>query len=196
MSWMHLFGLLLIVATAGLTLVAVVAMLVKRRYAIRISLALLTWYALHLGLVAIVSAGIPERRLAPGEVKRFCGFYLDCHIGAAVVGAQRAGTKETVTLEISSTARSATLRPYGLRAVLLDRAGRRYEPEPADPLEERLAPGSSYRRDLVFDVPEDARNLMLDVRERGLPDDVLEWLLPGDDDSFLHRGVYLLLPAA
>jgi hypothetical protein len=193
MTWLHSFGMLLILATVGLTLVAVVALFVRRRWATRIGLALIGWYALHLGFVAAVSAGIPERRLAPGEVKRFCGFYLDCHLGAAVAESHRAGAKQFVTLEISSTARAATLTPYGLTARLVDDAGRRFEPEPTGPLEQPLAPGASYRKELVFDVPPDAHGLALDVRERGLPDDWIELFLAGDDDSFLHKPVLLEL---
>jgi hypothetical protein len=191
--------MLLLVVTVLLTLVAAVATAIalgrrRPKTAAMIVVSLAAWYVIHLGVVAAVSAREPERRLAPCEVKRFCGFYLDCHIGVAVVGRRRAGTREIVTLEISSTARAATLRPYGLHAVLLDDTGRRYEREGATPLEEDLGPGESYRRELVYDVPEEARHLVLDVRERGLPDDWIELFLAGDDDSFLHKPVLLILP--
>src|SRR5262249_18681934 len=131
MTWLHLFGMLLVVATAALTLVCTIAILVLlARHppgpAGWIACALAAWWGLHVGFVAMVSAAAPERRLAPGEVKRFCGFYLDCHLGAAVAGAQRTGNELTVTLEISSTARAATLTPYGLTALLVDDHGHRY----------------------------------------------------------------------
>lgn len=201
MTWLHLFGMMLIVATVVLLLaggVALVASLARgrTRTAARIAGALAIWCVLHLGFVALVAAGEPARRLAPGEVKRFCGFYLDCHLGVAVVGARRIAAKQIVTVEISSNAREATLTPYGLTARLVDDSGRRYPPEPTGPLES-VAPGGSYRKDFVFDLPATAPGLLvLDVRERGFPDDFLEWLLPGDEDSFLHRGTVLLLPPA
>jgi hypothetical protein len=220
MTWLHLFGMLLIVATVLLTLIVmiVVALMLRARRprAAAATLgALMGWYVLHLGFVAGVSAGEPERRLAPGHVKRFCGFYLDCHLGAAVVGSRRldsigdrypTGVFEVVTIEISSTARGEPLGPYGLRATLIDSTGARYERDLAAEramaggnaavLEEALEPGGSYRRHLVFDVPAAATGLALDVRERGLPDDVLEWMLPGDEDSFLHRRTLLALSTA
>jgi len=216
---LHLAGMVLILMTAGLGLVslaAVITALARRRprHALLIAGGYALWLALHLGFVAAVSLGTPLRVLAPGGVKRFCGFYLDCHLGAAVVGRQRLaaldrlqprGVFEVVAVEISSTARAARLRPYGLRAALVDRAGRRYEIDAVaeqrweathveQPFEQTLDPGGAYRKDLVFDVPAEARGLALDIRERGLPDDVLEWLLPGDDDSFMHPPDLLALP--
>jgi len=221
MTLLHAFGMLLILLTAALTLAGVVAGLValaqhRGRTALSIFAALAPWYALHLGFVAVVSAREPERRLAPGEVKRFCGFYLDCHLGAALVARQRPpeiarrkahGAWEVVTVEISSDARAATLEPYGLQAVLVDAAGKRFaldasaerdwEEAHGGPVrfEQPVAPRGAYRKDLVFEVTADARSLALDIRERGLPDDLLEWLLPGDDDSLMHPPVLLELPA-
>lgn len=220
MTWLHLFGMLWIVATGVLTLVTAVAAVSmlrahRPRGAAAIAGILLAWYVVQLGFVGAVSAGQPERRLAPGEVKRFCGFYLDCHLGVAVAGSRRVewiggrraqGVFEVVTVEVSSTARAARLTPYGLRASLVDKTGALYQRDldaeravaAGDPpaLEQMLEPGGSYRREVVFDVPTAATGLALDVRERGLPDDVLEWFLPGDDDSFLHRPVMLELQAA
>ncbi|HEV8479923.1 MAG TPA: hypothetical protein VGR66_03940 [Candidatus Eisenbacteria bacterium] len=220
MSLLHAFGMLLVLLTAALTLGGIVAALVaipKHRLGAALAIfgALAAWDALHLGVVGCVSAREPARTLAPGQAKRFCGFYLDCHLGAAVMARQRPaeiagkkaqGTWEVVTVEISSNARAATLEPYGLQAMLVDSSGKRFtrdsgaerawqgaHGEPAS-FEQPVAPHGAYRKDLVFDVPADARGLALDIRERGLPDDVLEWLLPGDDDSFMHKPVLLELP--
>lgn len=224
MTLLHAFGMLLIVATVLLTLAGLAGLagtLSSRQPGAALAVAggLAGWYALVVGFVGAVSLTQPGRSLAPGEVKRFCGFTLDCHLGAAVVGRQRLtsigavaprGIFEVVTLEISSDARgSEPMRPYGVHAELVDIAGRRYARDTAaeevwarqtgspvsfDPA---VAPnGGAFHKDVVFDVPRDSGALALDVRERAFPDDVLEWFLAGDEDSFLHRRTLLRLPEA
>jgi hypothetical protein len=171
----------------------------------------------YLALLVTVSLAAPRRILPEGETKRFCGFYLDCHLGVSVdqvrttksVGeASRAvnarGTFHIVTVRVSSNARAATLTPYGLVARVIDERGRPYRRdlaaerallgEAADqPLEEALAAGDSYTRTLVFDLPADASHPALSVTEQGLPDEWIEKLLIGDEDSLLHPPTLLAL---
>jgi hypothetical protein len=74
--------------------------------------------------VALVAVSVASQRhvLAPGEIKRFCGLYLDCHLGVSVDAVRTAatvgdperlvrakGTFQIVTLRVSSDARRATL---------------------------------------------------------------------------------------
>ena len=222
MTLLHALGMLLIVATVLLTLAALAGAAAtaasrRPRVAGRLLAGLAGWYALLIGFVGAVSLAQPGRSLGPGRVKRFCGFYLDCHLGAAVVGRQRLesigdatprGMFEVVTVEISSDARQETLRPYGIQATLVDANGRRYERDPRGEAgwerlsgrsvsfdQEVAARGGALQKDVVFDVSRDASGLSLDVRERGFPDDVLEWFLAGDEDSFLHRRAMLRLPS-
>src|SRR5919108_344357 len=87
-------GVLLMLATilaAGLAIVAAVAAgyfhLPRLAYATQIGVA--SWATVYAGLLMSTSARSHARVLAPGNVKRFCGFYLDCHMGAAVVDVRR-----------------------------------------------------------------------------------------------------------
>lgn len=173
-------------------------------------------------VVTLVGVSLASRRhvLAPGEIKRFCGVYLDCHLGvsvdevrtAATVGEpgrllRAQGTFHIVTLRVSSDAKRATLSPYGLTAVVVDERGRRFErsreAERAlpgagtdPPLEQSVAAGESYTRTLVFDLPADATRPALSVTEQALPDVALEWFLIGDEDSILHQPTLLSLAPA
>jgi len=221
MTLLHAFGMLLIVATVLLTLAALAGLagtLSSRKPGAALGVAggLAAWYALVVGFVGAVSLLQPGRSLAPGEVKRFCGFYLDCHLGAAVVGRQRVtmigdvasrGVFEVLTLEISSDARAEPMRPYGVQAALVGPDGARYARDGAAEaawerqtghsasFDQEVPPnGGAFHKDLIFDVPRDSGALALDVRESAFPDDVLEWFLAGDEDSFLHPRTLLRLP--
>ncbi len=214
-----------ILGLGGVTLGALVSYLRDRR---RLALGLLTggaaWTVLYAtGLVA-VSLGSREVVLSPGARKAFCGFYLDCHLGAAVAAARTVeaigdlrpqGRFLIVTLRISSDARAATLRPYGLHVELLDAEAvlaRVPEAEAAlarlegtgdpAPLERDVAPGGSYLVDVVFDVPADPapagavapRRLLVQEGWTGV-DRLVEGVLIGDEDSFLHRKTLFALPS-
>jgi hypothetical protein len=174
---------------------------------------------LYLATLCAVSLASPCEVLARGEVKRFCGVYLDCHVGvsvddvrtAASVGAPERpvvarGRFRIVTLRVSSNARRATLSPYDLLAIAVDSTGRHFRRdrdaerallgEVADrPLEQAVEAGGSYTRTLVFDVPADAQGLALSVTEQGFPDVLIEALLIGDEDSLLHPPTLLSLAA-
>lgn len=93
----------------------------------RIVLGLGLWVVGYGVILMSSSLASREQLLGVGEVKRFCGFYLDCHIGVALRGVRVEGSRYLVTLVVTSDARCATLTPSGLRAVLEDRAGNRYE---------------------------------------------------------------------
>ncbi len=173
--------------------------------------------ALYLVTVAGVSLATPSRTLPPGQAKHFCGFYLDCHLGASVDSARAVTSigpdgRECwarrrywiVTLRISSDAKRATLTPYGLDVTLVDEHGRRYPRDhdaelallgerAARPLEEPLRAGESYIHTLVFDLPTAVARPALEVAERGFPDQLIESVLIGDEDSLLHRPTRLSL---
>jgi len=216
----HGVGLLLLVAVGfgGLALTAgtLIAWRARRGRLARGFLAGLVGMAgLYLATRVTVSAASQPQVLAPGEVKRFCGFYLDCHLGVSVDDVRTArslgapsqtvtatGTFRIVTLRISSDARRATLAPYGLLAVVVDEQGRRYPrdraaerallgPDADRPLEREVAAGDSYTRTLVFDLPADAARPALSVTQGALPDVLIEWFLIGDEDSLFHKPTLL-----
>jgi hypothetical protein len=175
--------------------------------------------ALYLATLVAVSTASQRRVLARGEVKHFCGFYLDCHLGVSVdevrtvkaVGGPEhrlaaRGTYLIVALRISSDARSATLSPYGLLAMVVDERGYRYRrardaervllgESAGQRLEQKIEAGGSYTRSLVFDLPADARTPALWVIEEGLPDTLIEAFLIGDEDSLFHKPTLLSLAA-
>lgn len=175
---------------------------------------------LYLATLVMVSLASPRQVLAAGEVKRFCGLYLDCHLGVSVDDVRTArtlggpehpvvarGTFHIVTLRVSSNAVAATLTPYGLLAQVMDDQGRYYLRDRAaerallgaageQPLEQPIAAGGAYTRTLVFDLPANAANPALAVSERGLPDVIIEALLIGDEDSLFHKPTLLNLAAA
>lgn len=189
----------------------------RGRLALGFAGGLLGLAGLYLATLVAVSTASERRVLAPGEVKHFCGCYLDCHIGVSVDEVRTAKTVGTgggavaangvfhiVTLRVSSDARRATLSPYGLRAMVMDERGYRYRRARAAerallgeaagrPLEQEVAAGDSYLRTLVFDLPADARTPTLWVIEEGFPDTLIEAFLIGDDDSLFHKPTLLSL---
>ncbi len=214
-----------ILGLGGVTLGALVALLRGRRtLAIGLLSGAAGWGALYgAGLVA-VSLTSRERVLAPGETKRFCGFYLDCHLGAAIAGVRTldtigtlrpAGRFVVVTLRISSDAVRASLRPHGLHVALFagaqpaervpeaEAALARLSGGTAAPLERAVPPGGSYLVDVVFDDSVGAgpygigepRRLLVQLDGWGGLDRLVEGVLIGDEDSFLHRKTLLALPS-
>jgi hypothetical protein len=192
----------------------------RRPVALASAVGLVTLAGVYLVTLVGVSVASRGRVLPRGEVKHFCGVYLDCHLGVSVDDVRSASSVGDparpaapgrsfliVTLRVSSDARRATLSPYGLVAEVVDARGRRFarsrEAERAllggeadRPLDEELAAGASYTRTLVFDLPADASRPALAVVERALPDVVLEWFLIGDEDSLFHQATLLSLAAA
>jgi hypothetical protein len=160
------------------------------------------------------------RVLAPGNVKRFCGFYLDCHMGAAVVDVRRtpslgappnevcaAGEFYIVTLTVTGDARRATLSLDNPQAVVVDALGRVYQRSalgeralataagPAIPLDHPVAGDSHFMAPLVFDLPPDVRGPKLLLTDGSPIARLIEQFLIGDEDSFLHKRTYYALTA-
>jgi hypothetical protein len=92
------------------------------------------------------------------------------------------------------------------QVVLLDGAGRSFAPSSEGaaalsriagapgPFSRPLRPGESFTTTLVFDVPQDARGLLLFVTDPG--DDLLTRLIIDHENSFLHKKIYLALDQA
>lgn len=162
----------------------------------------------YLGSLLTVSLTSKERVLPRGADLHFCGFYLDCHMAMAVdsvvrtpsLGEVRArGEFYVVALRVSSDAIRATLQLGNPEFQVLDASGRRHGRSAdgeqalskltgaAPALVQPVAPGGSYHTEVVFDLPADIQNPRLLIRDVGGPDLVLEGLLIGDEDSFLHK---------
>jgi hypothetical protein len=218
-------GVLLMLATilaAGAATVAALAAgsfhLPRLTYATQIGVA--GWGTVYVALLVSTAIRSHERVLTPGDVKRFCGFYLDCHMGAAVVDVRRtsflgappnevraAGEFYVVTVNVTSDAGRATLSLDNPRAVVVDARGRVYQRSalgeralanaagPAIPLDQPIPGNSHFTTPVVFDLPTDVRAPKLLLTDGSPLARVIEQFLIGDEDSFLHKRTYHALTA-
>lgn len=206
--------LLLTVTLFGIVAAGILAVLAGRRGRTgtvkSIAAVAVAWLAAYAALLVVTSLTSRERTLALAETKRFCGFYLDCHMGVAVervdtasrIGEgsdalQAGGTFYVITVRVSSNARRVPLRLDRARAVLVDSEGYRHERvldaeqrlagggAPID-LEERVEAGQSFTRRLVFDVPRGVREPRLHVTVGSPIERALELAIIGDEDALLH----------
>jgi Domain of unknown function (DUF4352) len=192
------------------TIVAVATIARGRPRAARyIALLAGAWIAAYATVLVVTSFASRERLLTVGEAKRFCGFYLDCHMGVAVERVdttssmgppgeemRAGGTFYVVTLRVSSDARRAALHLDKPRVEIVDAEGFRYErsleaertlasAQLAD-LEQPVNAGESFSRVVVIDVPHGARNPRLHVTMGGPLDRAVELVLIGDEDALFH----------
>ena len=190
--------------------VGALALLRGRTRSVR-TLALLcgAWLGAYATVLIVTSLGSRERTLALGETKRFCGFYLDCHMGVAVVRVdttssigeagkeiRAGGTFYVVTLRVSNNAQRVPLRLEEPRITIVDAEGFRYERSldaehalasgPLVNLERPVDAGHSFTRVIVVDVPHAVREPRLHVTMGGPLDRAAELALIGDDDAVLH----------
>jgi hypothetical protein len=199
-----LLGILMILATLGLAVLATVA-LVQARLTQRpapwrtVILGGAAWATLYVAMLLSASLTSREGLLGLNEDKKFCGFYIDCHMQVAVTRvdtARQAGSFQAngllyiVTVRVSSDAVAARLRLLDPRFVLRDARGREYAPATVadrDSLSRLVGPQQSFNTTVVFAVPEDASALRLDVTMGIWADRLIEFFLIGDEDSFLHK---------
>lgn len=207
----HGFGILMILATValafGLAVTAIAATLRGQPPRLgRLAFVAAGWAVIYAAVLLSVSLASRERVLAWGDDKAFCGFYLDCHTRIAVTGVavldalgdvRPDGRFHVVTLRIGSDAKRARLRLNAPRLTVTDATGRRFVRSPAGEaavartrppraLTEDVGPGDAYLTAVVFDLPADAREPRLTVTEGWWADRLIEFLLIGDEDSFLH----------
>lgn len=178
------------------------------------------WLAAYGASLVVTSLASRERILALGETKRFCGFYLDCHMGVAVervdtmsvIGdagreVRAGGTFYVITLRVSNDAKRAPLHLVGPRVVIADAEGFEYERDPAAEqtlpeaqradLERSVDAGHSFTRTVVIDVPHGAREPRLHVTMGRPLDRATELAIIGDEDAWLHApAVHALAPGA
>jgi hypothetical protein len=218
---MEIPGVLLLALTILGVLAAAVACVVslmrgRAHIARPIAMVAVAWIAAYAALLIVTSLASRERTLALGETKRFCGFYLDCHMGVAVervdtmssIGDLRAGgTFYVVTLRVSSDARRVSLRLEQPSIAIVDAEGFRYDrsraaerrlarDEPID-LEHPVEAGHSFSRAVVIDVPHGVRNPRLRVTMGGSLDRAVELAVIGDEDAFLHAPtLHALVPGS
>ncbi|MBA2687483.1 MAG: hypothetical protein H0U64_05215 [Gemmatimonadaceae bacterium] len=171
----------------------------------------------------LLTAGLAskERVLSQGEVKWFCGFYLDCHLGVSVDKVESAkslpgangpvvakGIFRIITLRFHNSARNPDLDMtiYRPRSELVDARGGKYLRSPeaeiaatrnrsfSPVLDEQLSVGHSpVLATVVFDTPFETPEPRLRIEEGFIVDRVIELLLVNDDNSLLHQPAFLAL---
>jgi hypothetical protein len=218
-------GLLLMLATVLAACAAVAAAIAAGYFhlpalARAAQIGVITWGTAYTALLVSTSLTSHEHVLPPGEIKRFCGFYLDCHMGTAVVDVRRTSTLGAppnevrttgefyvVTLKVTSDARRATLSLANPTATIVDATGRVFQRSavgeralanavgPAIPLNQPVTANSAFTTPIVFDLPADVADPTLLITDTPGLARAVEGLLIGDEDSFLHKRTYFALTA-
>jgi len=86
-------------------------------------------------------------------------------------------------------------------AHIVDQDGRGYTRDmlaeaqlpPQPDFERKISPAESFEKEIVFDLPTDAKNPRLYMREGYGIDHAIEALLIGDEDSIMHKRNYFKL---
>src|SRR5436305_10658559 len=93
------------------------------------------WFAFYIVMLVGFSLSSTETTLAIGQSKKYCGFYLDCHIHSAVDDVHRTKTIGDLTadgqfyivaVKVFSDARRATLGLLAVDAHVVDAGGQEY----------------------------------------------------------------------
>lgn len=219
-----IFLLLTVLFTGFLALIGLFAWRHENRAAVRaatgVGAVVLGVYAALLLTAAMASH---RRVLTQGEVKWFCGFYLDCHLGVSVAKVESAKTLNSasgsatakgafwiVTLRFHNSARNPGLDMtlYHPRVELVDATGvgvarsaaaesvAAHIPTYATPVKDQLSVGHApLYATVVFDVPADFVNPALSIDEGFIVDRLIELVLINDDNSILHKPLLLALDA-
>jgi hypothetical protein len=190
-----------VLAGVALIILFVFARVTKREQVAWIAPRLLGAGAAAYALVLLIASVASHNRvLAPGEEKHICE--IDCHLAYSVAAARSetlpsGRIRHVVTVRVRfdeetiapSRPRDAVLSPNSRYVALVDANGRRY-PGSTEGLRRRLIPGESYTTDLSFEVPCDAQDLRLVLRNND-PETVL---IVGHENSILHAKTTFQLP--
>ena len=213
--------LLTAMVVAAAVLGAIIAVRRKRRTSARnLAMGAALVSLVYAGGVAVASATSQERVLAPGETKWFCGFYIDCHLGASVQRTETAtavtgpagrltadGRFHIITLRLHNSAKNPSLdmMMYRPRVEIVDASGKRYrrseaaesafaaDKRPAPLAVETRVPHEPVDATVVFDLPADIRSPRLSISEGWLVDRIIELGLVNDENSILHKRTYIAL---
>jgi hypothetical protein len=184
-------GMLLLMGTAGVVVVALVVALVARfgdnprlaRRALMAGSGMVGVYGLFwlLGLVLAPRVVLPS-----GQALSFCG--LDCHLHVSVLQV-RAGPDLGVTVHFASNAKQAPEWPAALRFRLRDGTGQEYAPRNSVP-DTALRAGASWDYELRFPAEAKAAGSVLIVTWDG----GIDYLVPGAGNPLVQRQRRLALP--
>jgi hypothetical protein len=205
--------LLMLLTIIGLFLAAcslILSWFLKQAWLAKFTLsATVVWIGFYFASLLTISLTSKEETLFLNETKPFCGFYLDCHLHAAVTNVQKTknykdrnanGEFYVVRVKISSDAKRAELNLWRPKFEVLDLANNRFEPipeleNPEIPLERKISAGGAFEKEIVFDLPINVQSPRLDISEEISVDKTIEALLIDDEDSILHkRALFKLEP--
>lgn len=168
------------------------------------------WVVFYVIIFFASSIFSEEKTLSLNEPKEFCGFYLDCHMHTAVTGVRKTktigdktanGEFYIVKVKIFSDAKQAKLGLLMVDAKIIDNQKREFPRDATaeanlgeqPPFDKQISPVESFEKEIVFDLPADAQNPRLDIREGYRIDHAIEAILVGDEDSLLHKRNYFKL---
>jgi hypothetical protein len=182
-----------VLASAALIILYLIARVAKREQLSRIALrTLLAGLGAYVVVFLVASLTSHNRVLAPGEEKHICE--VDCHLAYSVVEAKSQALPDgsvrqvvTVRIRFDETTiapwrpKDASLSPNSRFVALVDDKGDHYRGS-TEGLRRKLIPGESYTTEIVFDVPAEARELRLELRN----DDPETRLIIGHENSLWH----------
>jgi hypothetical protein len=171
------------------------------------------WLIGYVILLFVASIFSEEQNLGLNQPKEFCGFYLDCHLHTAVLDVRKTkqigdktanGEFYVVKVKVFSDAKnpSIALRLLEPKAEVKDENGKIYTrnleaenelPTAKIPLSQDVKTNEPFEKEIVYDLPIDAKNQRLDISEGYGIDKVIEAVLIGDEDSILHKRNYFKL---
>ncbi len=195
------------VAACGGVFVALAAIVIfwfarKPRFVRVAGFAISIGAVIYFGLLVGFSEASHDTALGMGQEKYFCE--IDCHLAYAVADVKSHATDAwndyVITIRTrfdektisSRRAKDAPLMPSPRAVRIIDRLGNSYEPisMTGSSLMTPLQPGESYKTQLEFRVPKDAKGLRL------LINTIPAWpdrLVIGDENSWLHKKTYFAL---
>ena len=203
---MTIFDLVLILAVleSVLTLCVLFFFLLRRQWrrARHVALALFSCVVLYAAVLVSVSLFSPERVLTMHQDRCFDDWCLSVErvvqrptVGAAPTVVRAHGTFYLVTARVSSQAKAISQRALDAQVYLLDAKGQCFDPsapgqqaldatgQGGQALSSELAPGDSFTRIIVFDLPKGSSHLALVVTHGQFPD----LLVIGSEQSFIHK---------
>ncbi len=208
-------GLLLLLMTVGglmtASLLLIIAVVAKKLWLRNFVLGgVAIWFVFYFAMLFGVSLFSTEKTLALNEPKEFCGFYFDCHMHTAITDVRKTknigdktakGEFYIVKVKVLSDARRATLGLLTVDARVIDERKQQFERDlqaeielgEQPPFEKKITPLESFEKEIVFDLPPDSTNPLLDIREGYGIDHAIEAVLIGDEDSIFHKRNYFKL---
>ena len=208
-------GVILLLMTIGGTILAVILLTISflkdKSWLKNFVLGgVAVWYSFYVIIFLTSSIFSVEKTLARNEPKNYCGFYFDCHLHTSVEDVRKTtklgdrtanGEFYIVKVKVFSDAKRESLGLIGTQAKVFDEQKREFRRDTeaekflgAQPeFEKRIAPTETFTKEIVFDIPADAKNPRLDLNDGYGIDNYIEAVLVDDEDSFWHKRNYFKL---